>query len=559
MQDRSFLTMRDEGRVVTNFTEAERRAARINPLDLLALGHPDYNFAPVHDIYADVIVNSLYAATHPAITMPRKYAVIAPPRHSKSETTTVGGAAFAISKFPNLPIAICSYEYGLAETFARQARELVRYTGREVFGVALSEQTSAAGDWSLVSAANPDRAYSGSVRAYGVSSALLGRGYAVAFLDDMTKPGDSAKIRQDTHDWLKGALLSRREPAASTVLVGQRVYTDDLIGRVISEDGLWSPENPDGWAVYVLPLFGERLTAQHVPGLIGTRPDLLERPDGEELWPGHLTEQDLAERRVENASNAALYRQRPLLNVAAVFDRELFRFYRQAGPNIVYRLGEADKPEHLDVRTMAEFFAIDFATSTSKRADWTCIVRGRFDVKTHRIFVEEFILEKVDSPRLLILIDRLIEQHSPQKIWIEASATQLGIVQLVQERLRGTKTIVEGWRRPVKETKDDTAALAAARIADGSVFFAETNARSYKQALEQIASFPLSPDGHDDAVDALGILVSSLAGGGGAELRIRLTGEGIGAQSIDPYEGPGAVSDRGGWRRIEGGGSRIGW
>jgi hypothetical protein len=544
---------------VSNFMEAQRRAARVNPLDMIALAHPEYTFAPVHDLYADVIVNTLFAATHPRVVMPRKSAVVVPPRHSKSETMTTGGTAWGISKFPNLAFAIASYEFGLAETFSRQAREMVRYTGREVFGVALSEQTSAADHWSLVSAANPDRAYSGNVKSYGIGSALLGRGYNVAFLDDMTKPGDSPKIRQDTHEWFKGALLSRREPGAATVLIGQRTYTDDLIGRVIAEDGLWSEENPEGWAVYVLPLFAESITMAHVPGLVGTRADLLSRRDGEELWPGRLTDQDLAERRVANVSNAALYQQRPVLNVAAVFDRELFRFYRQAGPNIVYRFGEADKPEHLDIRTLPEYFAIDFATSTSKRADWTCIVRGRFDVKAHRIFVEEFILEKLDSPRLLVLIDGLVGQHEPRKIYIEASATQLGFVQLVQERLRGTKVIVEGWRRPVKESKDDTAALAAARIADGTVFFAETNARSYKQALEQIASFPLSPDGHDDAVDGLGILVSSLAGGSGAETRIRLLAEGVGGWSIDPDQGPGAVSDRGGWVRVSGGGSSSRW
>lgn len=534
---------------MSNFTEVERRAARVNPLDLLALGHPDYHFAPVHDLYADVIVNALFAATHPKVVMPRKYIVIAPPRHSKSETTTVGGAAFAISKFPNLPIAIASYEYGLAENFTRHARELVRFTGREVFGVALSEQTSAAGDWSLVSASNPDRAYSGSVRAYGVGSALLGRGYSVAFLDDMTKPGDSARIRQETHEWFKGALLSRREPGAATVIVGQRVYMDDLIGRVITEDGLWDAEtNPDGWAVYVLPLFSEPITSQHVPGLIGTRPDLLGRPEGEELWPGHLTEQDLTERRVENASNAALYRQRPLLNVAAVFDRELFRFYRQAGVNIVYQVGEADKPERIDARTMAEFFAIDLATSTSKRADWTCIVRGRFDAKNHRVFVEDFILEKVDSPRLLTMIEGLVGSYAPKKIFVEASATQLGFVQLVQAQLRGTKSIVEGWRRPVKETKDDTAAYTAARIADGSVYFYETSARSYKQALEQIASFPVSPDGHDDAPDALGILVSSLTGASFRQPEIRIIDDG---GWLGPDAPVGSRSERGGWVRVE--------
>ncbi len=406
-----------------------------------------------------------------------------------------------------------------------------------------------------MSASNPDRAFSGNVKSYGIGSALLGRGYNIAVLDDMTKPMDSAKIRQDTFEWFKGSLLSRREPGAVTIIVGQRVFGGggggggDLIERVLLEDGIYDPEhNPDGWAVYCLPLFAERIDGRHIPGLIGKRPDLLGRPDGEELWPGHLTESDLNERRVPTATNVAFYQQRPILSANVIFDRENFRFYRQMGTMYHYQLGEGDKPEHINARELPEYFAIDLATSTKTRADWSAIARGRFDPKTHRIFVEDILMEKLDAPRLQAFVENLVMTYGPKKLFVEASAFQLSFVQLMQARLRDKRVIVEGWRRPPHESKDDTAAFTASRIADGSVFFAETSARSMKVALEQIASFPLSADGHDDAVDALGILVASLAGAGFKAPEIRIMDDG---GWLGPDAGIGSRSERGGWVRVE--------
>jgi phage terminase large subunit-like protein len=537
-----------------DFTDTQRRAARENPLDLIALAHPEYDFAPVHDLYAEIIVNATFAATHPKVKMPRKFLEIGPPRHSKSESITIGGAAWAISKFPTLQIAIASYEFGLAEGFARQARETVRYTGREVFGVALSEMTSAADHWSLTSAANPDRSFSGNVKAYGIGSALLGRGYNIAILDDMTKPMDSPKIREDTYQWYRGSLLSRREPGAATILLGQRVFGGgsagggDLIERVLLDDGVYDPDaNPDGWAVYCLPLFAEPIDARHIPGLIGKRPDLLGRKAGAELWPGHLTDADLAERRVPTVSNVAFYQQRPIIGVNTIFDRELFRFYRQLGVQYHYQLGEDDKPEHVNARELPLYFAIDLATSTKTRADFTAISRGRFDQTNGRLFVEDIEQVKLDAPRLQAHIENLVATYGPRKIFIESSSFQLSFVQLMQARLRDKRVIVEGWKRPAHESKDDGAAFTASRIADGSVYFAETGARSMKLALEQIASYPLSADGHDDCVDACGILVAALVGSGSKPPEIRIMDEG---GWMGPDAGIGSRSERGGWTRI---------
>src|SRR3989442_4858282 len=101
------------------FTENQRRAARENPLDLIVLAHPEYDFAPVHDLYAEIIVNATFAATHPKVKMPRKFLEIGPPRHSKSESITIGGAAWAGSQVSNPPNANTNFEVRLAGRVAR--------------------------------------------------------------------------------------------------------------------------------------------------------------------------------------------------------------------------------------------------------------------------------------------------------------------------------------------------------------------------------------------------------------------------------------------------------
>src|SRR2546425_1142453 len=86
---RDVNSLRAKGRrdnIMGDFTDTKRRAAREKPLDIIALGHPEYDFAPVHNLYAEIVDNATFAPTHPKVKMPRKFVYIGPPRHSKSES-----------------------------------------------------------------------------------------------------------------------------------------------------------------------------------------------------------------------------------------------------------------------------------------------------------------------------------------------------------------------------------------------------------------------------------------------------------------------------------------
>src|SRR5258708_37165444 len=106
----------DRSSTMSEFTDTQRRAARENPLDLIALAHPEYTFAPVHDLYAEVIVNAVFAATHPKLAMPRRYLYIGPPRHSKSGPLTVGGRTRGPASVPTLTTTWCGWQVDAAVT-----------------------------------------------------------------------------------------------------------------------------------------------------------------------------------------------------------------------------------------------------------------------------------------------------------------------------------------------------------------------------------------------------------------------------------------------------------
>lgn len=218
-----------------------------------------------------------------------------PPRHGKSELTTVRYPVFRLERDPQTRIIIGAYNHSLAARFSRRARRIA--AGR----LALSEERAAAHDW--------ETAAGGGVRAVGVGSGVTGMGADLIVIDDPVKSreeADSEAYRERVWDWYTNDIYTRLEPGAGLILIMTRWHEDDLAGRILASPGA------ESWTVVSLPAEAEE-------------GDPLGREIGEALCPERYDAEALAEiRTVLGRDYIALYQQRPQPRGGGMFRREWF-------------------------------------------------------------------------------------------------------------------------------------------------------------------------------------------------------------------------------------------
>ncbi len=213
-----------------------------------------------------------------------------PPRHGKSQMTTVRFPMWWLEQDPSQRIMVGAYNATLACKFSRNMRKIAK--GR----IALSKERTAVDDW--------ETTQGGGVRAVGVGGGVTGHGANLILIDDPVKSreeANSAVYRERCYDWYTDDLFTRREPGCPIILIMTRWHTDDLAGRILaSEDG-------PNWTVIRLPALAEAN-------------DPLGRLSGQALCPARYNEKELATiARVLRDGFQALYQQRPTSDEGAIF------------------------------------------------------------------------------------------------------------------------------------------------------------------------------------------------------------------------------------------------
>ena len=219
-----------------------------------------------------------------------------PPRHGKSEMTTVRYPVYRLEKNPYLRVIVGAYNQTLANKFSRKARRLAE--GR----LALSDERTAVEDWETTKG--------GGMRAVGVGGGVTGQGGDLVIIDDPIKnreEADSEAYRERVWDWYTDDLYTRLEPGAALVLIMTRWHEDDLAGRILASD------DAPNWTVVKLPAEAEE-------------DDPLGRKPGEALCRDRYDEAALAGiKNILHRSYYALYQQRPQPREGAMFHREWFQ------------------------------------------------------------------------------------------------------------------------------------------------------------------------------------------------------------------------------------------
>ncbi len=222
-----------------------------------------------------------------------------PPRHGKSEMTTVRYSAWQLQRNPKQRIIIGAYSQTLANKFSRKIRKIA-----SAHGVPIDPARTAVDDWETIPG--------GGVRAAGVGAGVTGMGGDLIIIDDPVKNREEANsitYRDKVWSWYTDDLYTRLEPGGSIILIMTRWHEDDLAGRILAS------EDADKWTVVSLPAIAET-------------GDALEREVGTALWPERYNVSDINDikRAIGSRAFASLYQQRPTEQEGGMFKRSYFQY-----------------------------------------------------------------------------------------------------------------------------------------------------------------------------------------------------------------------------------------
>ena len=399
--------------------------------------------------------------------------ISAPPGSSKSQTTSIFFPVHILANHPDAQIILCSHTTDLAERFGRKVRNLISEHS-SVLGLQLSDDSQAAGNWSLRSG--------GSVFCLGATSALAGRRSDFFIWDDIYRSMEDAyseNIRKQISDWFYSEALPRLRPGARVVGIGTRFHFSDLLAE-LEETGRYKTI---------------KLNA------VAEEDDELGREPGTYLWsdqPGTYPYAEFLKQQHEVQPPrvwASLYMNRPSPETGAFFKAEWLKTYHNPPPR----------------DSMKTYICVDFATSEGK-GDQTAIICFGVD-PTGDIFVLS-VWRRQASPDVSVdaLLD-MVRDFNPLVIVTEAGGLKNAIGPFLRERMHQRKIYRAVETIPSRHAKEIRAQSIAGRMAVRGLFL-PAQAPWLSDFISEMLQFPLGRfDDQADCCSLLGQLLSNLSSG----------------------------------------------
>jgi len=383
-----------------------------------------------------------------------------PPQHGKSQLVSMYGTAWRLGVDPDCRVILSSYEADYAAYWGRKSRDLLEAFGPEVFGVRISQDSSAANHWEI-------EGHRGMMNTAGVNGPITGKSADWFIVDDPIKKPDEAKsplMRQKIWEWFKDVALTRLQPGAAITVIMTRWHKDDLAGRL---------EQEGGWRVIKLPV-------------VAGENDQLGRQPGEELWPEHFGVGYTIRRREERSpySYASLYQQDPT----------------EEGGNIVKSdwLKEYLTPPVCDYTIQSW----DTAFKNSPKNDLS--VCGTFGATINGYYLLDVWAGQPEFPELYRQAVALAVAKRPSAVLIEDKASGQSLIQMLQANTTLPVLPIEPCGDKPARMNEVTPLLASGRfhvpaprliMPDGSV----TEVPWLADYLLEMTSFPNAE--HDDRAD----------------------------------------------------------
>ncbi len=392
-----------------------------------------------------------------------------PPRHGKSETSTILFPTWILAKDPKFQVMTASYSQEMAEWFGMKARDVMQSESfKALSGVRLREDTQSKSKWLTQK--------NGGYLATGIGGSITGRGFNLGIIDDPIKNRDEAEsllIRNNIWDWFVSTFYTRQEGNAGIVVIMTRWHTDDLVGRLLAkekEEREAGKENFDQWEVVSFPAIAQK--------------DEEFRKEGEALWPKKFSLEMLETIKSTQGvyDFSSMYQQQPITSENQEFKKEYFKYFED---------------DDIASKDLEYTTTVDLALSKKENADDTVIMTVGKDRLSPRWYIVNITAGKFDP---LETIDALFMHHKKYRgrVYIETVAYQKSLKYFIEEEQRRTGhffLIDETKRQNRNKTEKIRGLLPLYRT--GVIFHRKTHTK----LEEQLMTFPFGT--HDDYPDAL--------------------------------------------------------
>jgi predicted phage terminase large subunit-like protein len=315
----------------------------------------------------------------------------------------------------------------------------------------------------------------GNIEVMSVGASLVSKHYDVMKFDDPVNDENSTTkpYRDRIYSWYRNALQLRNDPISSRiVLIGTRWHYDDLYGRVITRE-LAQRERSREEGKPVKPVY------------YLYRRKAIE--SGTPIWPERFTYDELMWLKNEELGSyiySCQYDNDPVPEEDAHFKRSDINW-----------IDDLDIPMNV-----YNFAAVDMADEETTRGDFTVITIASFD-DTGKMYIREIMRGKYSNHEILQLIHRATERWNLQRVGIETTGFQKGIV-------RGYKHEADrnGWYIPWMEvargktTKLKRGLGLQPRVERGDFYIVE-GIKNSDWLIEEMTTFPLGV--YDDILDTV--------------------------------------------------------
>lgn len=391
-----------------------------------------------------------------------------PPRHGKTQLTTINFPAWYLGRHPTEEIITASYGADLAAKFGGQTRDLMGEASyKRIFPeVILKEDTRAKDYWRTKQG--------GGYMSVGVGGAATGSGANIFLIDDPIKnseEADSETYREKVWDWYTHVARTRLEKDGAIVVILTRWHSDDLVGRILDREALGGEK----WHRITFPAVAE----------INDR----FRDIGDPLWPGKYDAKALEATRYEIGERAffSLYQQTPIASETQIFRPEWMK--------------KEFLPIDLEDKVTNRVITIDAADTDKEGSDYigVTVVDWDQDNNWYFTYVKRYrlnILGFVD------LIFNLWNEWKPQKIGVEKKSFEDQLKPLLDEQMdeRQCYPVVRELDHKGRRKEARIIGALQGRFEKGKIWF-KKNPKDDTEALKrELFDFPKGR--YDDLADA---------------------------------------------------------
>lgn len=295
--------------------------ARENIIPFTRYTYADYDVNDHHDMIGEVLDKWVNKEI-------RFLILTMPPRHGKSELVSRRLPAKIFGKNPDARIIATSYGATLASDNNRDIQKIMDdpeywalFPESRLFSKNI--RTTAHGSFLRNSDVFEIVNHRGRYTSSGIGGTITGLGFDFGIIDDPVKNAQealSSTLRETVWNWYKTTFVTRMEKNGSIIIILTRWHEDDLVGRILKEEGLI--ENGGKWTVMNFPAIKDTPITDNSYDF---------RYEGEVLWKRKYDEAALNDIKKLLGSFwfSALYQGKPTPEGGGIVNTSWFMKYEQ--------------------------------------------------------------------------------------------------------------------------------------------------------------------------------------------------------------------------------------